>query len=275
MIAAKKPLKGQIWVFSGQTEGLSHQEALKMLEERGATVEREVTEFTDFLVVGNMSGNKAGRKLETAKLLGVSVVQGTEFKLKVFEQCMAVNRAPAAQIAGDIAKHHIRMQSLNFGLANQQGAIARAIHDKRHGKVGDETVVVGPNKSAEPFKTETVGAKAKDLTKQTSSSGVFLDVPDFKTEHMRPIIQKSMLAALADCSSIKKTIASDKYSPDQKLKLVNNTAACIKSSLKVIDLCSKHSYTDYKRLEKEFRWSLVANIVLGLIAVTFLVGVFS
>ena len=153
-----KPLKGQVWVFTGELEVMPHYEARSILEERGASVEREVTEFTDFLVVGK----KPGKKLETAKLLGVELVQGVDFKRKVIGRSVAANRKRAARLAGDIAKHDLRMVNLEHGLDLAQGAITQAWYEKKHGKVGDETVVVGPNKSAEPFKTETVGAKTQN-----------------------------------------------------------------------------------------------------------------
>ena len=154
-----KPLKGQVWVFTGEIESVPHYEARSILEERGASVEREVTEFTDFLVVGK----KPGKKLETAKLLGVELVQCADFKRKVIGETVAANRKRAARLAGDIAKHDLRMVNLEHGLDLAQSSITQAWYEKKHGKVGGEKFLVGPNKGAEPFKTETVCAETKSL----------------------------------------------------------------------------------------------------------------
>lgn len=160
--SSREPLKGQIWVFSGQINGLSHQKASAELQELGAIVEREVNELTDYVVVGNMPGNSPGKKVETAKILGVTLVPGADFKLRLIEACVEADRKRSARLVGDIAKHEICMDNLDHQLDLAQGAITQAWYEKKHGKVGDETVVVGPNKSAEPFKTETVGAKTQN-----------------------------------------------------------------------------------------------------------------
>ncbi|MGH7888982.1 MAG: NAD-dependent DNA ligase LigA, partial [Thermodesulfobacteriota bacterium] len=68
--------KGQTFVFTGTLRSLTREEAKKAVEEQGGRVSSSVTKKTTFVV----AGEDPGSKLDTAKSLGISVIDEEEFK---------------------------------------------------------------------------------------------------------------------------------------------------------------------------------------------------
>jgi DNA ligase (NAD+) len=71
-----RPLAGQTFVLTGRLEGYTREAARQRLRGLGARVTSSVSEKTDYLV----AGADAGSKLETAKRLGVRVLDEAEFR---------------------------------------------------------------------------------------------------------------------------------------------------------------------------------------------------
>jgi DNA ligase (NAD+) len=76
--SAKKgdKFKGQTFVFTGALQSLTRDEAKRLVEEQGGRVSSSVTKKTTFVV----AGEDPGSKLDTAKSLGISVIDEEEFK---------------------------------------------------------------------------------------------------------------------------------------------------------------------------------------------------
>jgi DNA ligase (NAD+) len=68
--------KGQTFVFTGALQSLTRDEAKRLVEEQGGRVSSSVTKKTTFVV----AGEDPGSKLDTAKSLGISVIDEEEFK---------------------------------------------------------------------------------------------------------------------------------------------------------------------------------------------------
>lgn len=70
------PLRGKTFVFTGALESLTREEAKRIVEELGGRVSSSVTKKTDYVV----SGEDPGSKLDTAKSLGIKIIDEEEFK---------------------------------------------------------------------------------------------------------------------------------------------------------------------------------------------------
>lgn len=150
-----KPLKGQVWVFTGEFEVMPHYEARSILEERGGSVEREVTEFTDFLVVGQ----NPGKKLETAKLLGVELVQGTDFKRKVIGETVAANRK--LRSFGALGKESSDPKAVRRAANKATREAINIWRKEARANAKNLDRPESPNKNTRPFNTETLNKRPK------------------------------------------------------------------------------------------------------------------
>ncbi|MFH1783460.1 MAG: NAD-dependent DNA ligase LigA [bacterium] len=74
--AVAKTLSGKSFVFTGELESFSRDEASRMAKERGARVSSSVSNKTDYVVAGSSPGSK----YDKAKKLGVSTLTEKEFK---------------------------------------------------------------------------------------------------------------------------------------------------------------------------------------------------
>lgn len=77
--AAKGPLTGTSWVFTGSLGSMSRDEAKERVRALGADVSESVSKKTSFVVVGEDPGSKA----EKAESLGVTVLSEEEFLKKI------------------------------------------------------------------------------------------------------------------------------------------------------------------------------------------------
>ncbi|MBC7189217.1 NAD-dependent DNA ligase LigA, partial [Candidatus Aerophobetes bacterium] len=75
----KKPVEGKlknlVFVFTGELDGLTREEAKSMVEREGGKVTSSVSRKTDYVVVGKNPGSK----LEKARRLGVKIINQEEF----------------------------------------------------------------------------------------------------------------------------------------------------------------------------------------------------
>ena len=69
-------LKGKKFVFTGELEGMSREEAGALVRQLGGEVVSSVSKATDFVV----AGDKPGSKLDKARQLGVSIINQKEFE---------------------------------------------------------------------------------------------------------------------------------------------------------------------------------------------------
>lgn len=69
------PVEGKIFVLTGTLPTLKRSEAQKMIEDRGGKCSSSVSAKTDFV----LAGEEAGRKLEKALKLGVTIISEEEF----------------------------------------------------------------------------------------------------------------------------------------------------------------------------------------------------
>jgi len=76
-------LAGQVFVFTGEMEGLPRSQAAALVRERGAEVGTGVTQKTTVLVKGRQGG---GSKYQKALALGVRVITQKEFEEMVYGQ---------------------------------------------------------------------------------------------------------------------------------------------------------------------------------------------
>ena len=72
-----QPLRGKIFVLTGTLKGYSRQEAKRRIEELGGRVTTSVSKQTDYLV----AGEDPGSKYDSAKKLGVRIIDENEFSL--------------------------------------------------------------------------------------------------------------------------------------------------------------------------------------------------
>jgi DNA ligase (NAD+) len=70
------PLQGKTFVFTGTLESFTREEAKRIVEELGGRVSTSVTKKTDYVVAGKDTGSK----LDTAKSLGIKIIDEKEFK---------------------------------------------------------------------------------------------------------------------------------------------------------------------------------------------------
>ena len=66
-------------VFTGTLTNLSRDEAKYLVKKNGAKILSSVTKNTDYLIIGE----KAGSKVNKAKLLGIKIIKEDEFLLKI------------------------------------------------------------------------------------------------------------------------------------------------------------------------------------------------
>lgn len=74
--AARQPLAGKSFVFTGEMEGMSREEAKEQVRFLGGDASESVTKKTSYVV----AGEKPGSKLEKARKLGVPVIGEDEFR---------------------------------------------------------------------------------------------------------------------------------------------------------------------------------------------------
>lgn len=72
----REPLKDKILVVTGILDGMTREEAHRLIQEAGGTVSDSVTKKTDYLVVGN----KPGSKVAKAAKLGISTLTEQQFR---------------------------------------------------------------------------------------------------------------------------------------------------------------------------------------------------
>ena len=71
-----QPLRGKVFVFTGELLSFSRQEAQRLVRELGGSSSSSVSAHTDYVV----AGPEAGSKLTKAKKLGVTVIDEQEFR---------------------------------------------------------------------------------------------------------------------------------------------------------------------------------------------------
>lgn len=72
----EQPLKGKTFVFTGQLQGFSRDQAQRLVQEKGGDFSSSVSKNTDFVVEGEIPGSKYTK----AKKLNVKIINETEFK---------------------------------------------------------------------------------------------------------------------------------------------------------------------------------------------------
>lgn len=73
---AKKPLEGKVFVFTGALEGMTREDAKRLVEHLGGRTASSVSRRVDYVVVGKDPGSKYDR----ARELGLTIIDEEEFK---------------------------------------------------------------------------------------------------------------------------------------------------------------------------------------------------
>lgn len=73
---AKRPLEGKVFVFTGALEGMTREEAKRLVEQLGGRTASSVSRRVDYVVVGKDPGSKYDR----ARQLGLTIIDEEEFK---------------------------------------------------------------------------------------------------------------------------------------------------------------------------------------------------
>ena len=75
-IVKKSPITGKTFIFTGELEGLSRNQAQKAVEVLGGKWVSAISKSIDFVVVGK----EPGSKYDKAKTLGLHIIEEEEFK---------------------------------------------------------------------------------------------------------------------------------------------------------------------------------------------------
>ena len=73
---AERPLEGKVFVFTGALEGMTREDAKRLVEQLGGRTASSVSRRVDYVVVGKDPGSKYGR----ARELGLTIIDEEEFK---------------------------------------------------------------------------------------------------------------------------------------------------------------------------------------------------
>jgi len=73
---AERPLEGKVFVFTGALEGMTREDAKRLVEQLGGRTASSISRRVDYVVVGKDPGSKYGR----ARELGLTIIDEEEFK---------------------------------------------------------------------------------------------------------------------------------------------------------------------------------------------------
>ncbi|RLB02051.1 MAG: DNA ligase (NAD(+)) LigA, partial [Deltaproteobacteria bacterium] len=73
---AERPLEGKVFVFTGALEGMTREDAKRLVEQLGGRTASSISRRVDYVVVGKDPGSKYDR----ARELGLTIIDEEEFK---------------------------------------------------------------------------------------------------------------------------------------------------------------------------------------------------